>query len=84
MIANFCKQFSRQPKVAWACLSARLLVLPAFLASAVGAKATLIEIFGLEHEDGTYNDASELRFDLAKCEAAPQNEIQKKIEGAHF
>ena len=55
-----------------------------FLASAVGAKATLSEIFGLEHEDGTYNDTSELRFDLAKCEAAPENEIQKKNRGSPF
>ena len=33
--------------------SARLLALPAFLASAVGAKDALSEIFGLEHVDGT-------------------------------
>ena len=37
--------------------SARLLVLPAFLASAVGAKNALSKIFGLEHVDGTYDDA---------------------------
>ena len=32
--------------------SARLLTLPAFLASAVGAKDALSENFGLEHVDG--------------------------------
>ena len=37
--------------------SARLPVLPAFLASAVGAKNALSEILGLEHVDGTYDDA---------------------------
>ena len=37
--------------------SARLLALPAFLASAVGVKDALSEIFGLEHVDGTYDDA---------------------------
>ena len=37
--------------------SARLLALPAFLASSVGAKNDLCEIFGLEHVDGTYDDA---------------------------
>ena len=37
--------------------SARLLALPAFLASAVGAKDALSDIFGLEHVDGTYDDA---------------------------
>ena len=37
--------------------SARLLTLPAFLASAVGAKDALSEIFGLELVDGTYDDA---------------------------
>ena len=40
--------------------SARLLASPAFLASAIGAKATLNDIFDLEHEDETYNDALEL------------------------
>ena len=70
-------------KGCWGVSSARILVLPAFLASAVGAKATLSELFGLEHEDGTYNDASELRFDCAKCEAAPENEI-KKNRGSAF
>ena len=37
--------------------SARLLALPAFVASAVGAKDALSEIFGLEHVDGAYDDA---------------------------
>ena len=40
--------------------SARLLALPTFLASAVGAKDALSEIFGLEHVDGTYDDALKL------------------------
>ena len=57
--------------------SVRLLVLPAFFASAVGAKATLREIFWLEHENGTYKDALEVWFDSAKCEVAPENDIQK-------
>ena len=37
--------------------SARLLALPAFLASAIEAKIVLSEIFGMEHVDGIYNDA---------------------------
>ena len=57
--------------------SARLLTLPAFLASAVGAKDALSEIFGLEHVDGTYDDALKRWFDLGKIEMAPENEIQK-------
>ena len=56
--------------------SARLLALPAFLASA-GAKDALSEIFGLEHVDGTYDDALKRWFDLGKIEMAPENEIQK-------
>ena len=36
--------------------SARLLALPAFLASAVGAKDALSEIFGLEPVDGLNGD----------------------------
>ena len=57
--------------------SARLLVLPAFLASAVGAKDALSEIFGLEHVDGTYDDALKRWFEVGKIEMAPENEIQK-------
>ena len=57
--------------------SDRLLALPAFLASAVGAKDALSEIFGLEHVDGTYDDALKRWFDLGKIEMAPENEIQK-------
>ena len=64
--------------------SAILLALPDFLASAVGAKATLCEIFDLEHEKELCNDASELRFRSAKHEAAPDNEIQKKMVRALF
>ena len=51
--------------------------LPAFLASAVGAKDVLSEIFVLEHVDGTYDDALKRWFDLGKIEMAPENEIQK-------
>ena len=36
--------------------SARLLALPAFVASAVGAKNALSGTFDLEHVDGTYSD----------------------------
>ena len=57
--------------------SARLLALPAFLASAVGAKDALSEIFGLEHVDGKYDDALKRWFDLGKIEMALENEIQK-------
>ena len=57
--------------------SARLLALPAFLTSAVGAKNALSEIFGLEHVDGTYDDALKRWFDLGKIVMAPKNEIQK-------
>ena len=57
--------------------SARLLALPAFLASAVGAKDALSEIFGLEHVDGTYDDALKQWFDLGKIEMVPENAIQK-------
>ena len=57
--------------------SARLLALPAFLASAVGAKEAMSEIFGLEHLDGTYDDALKRWFELGKCEMAPEIEIQK-------
>ena len=57
--------------------SARLLASRAFLASAVGAKDALSEIFDLEHVDGIYNDALERWFELGKIEMAPKNEIQK-------
>ena len=57
--------------------SARLLALPAFLASAVGAKDALGKIFGLEHVEGTYDDALKRWFNLEKIEMAPENEIQK-------
>ena len=59
--------------------SAILLTLLDFLASAVGAKATLCEIFDLEHENELCNDASELRFRSAKYEASSDNEIQKMV-----
>ena len=57
--------------------SARLLALAAFLASAVGAKDALSEIFGLEHVDGTYDDALKRWFELGQIETAPENETQK-------
>ena len=63
---------------------ARLLDLPAFLASAVGAKDDLSEIFGLEHVDGTYDDALKRWFELGKIEMARENEIQKKLDEASF
>ena len=64
--------------------SARLLALPAFLVSAVGAKDALSEIFDSEHLDGTYDDALKRWFELGKIETAPENEIQKKLDGAVF
>ena len=45
--------------------------LPVFLASTVGAKATFVEFFRLEHENEKYNDILELGFDLAEFEVAP-------------
>ena len=52
--------------------SARLLALPAFLASTVGAKDALSEIFGSEHVDGTYDDALKWWFEFGKIEMAPE------------
>ena len=46
-------------KVGLGVSSARLLALPAFLASAVGAKDAWNEIFCLERVDETYDDALE-------------------------
>ena len=56
--------------------SARLLALPAFLASA-GANNALGEIFGLKHVDETYDDALKRWFELGKLEMAAENELQK-------
>ena len=64
--------------------SARLLALPAFLASAVGAKDALSELFGLEHVDGTDDDALKRWFELGKIEMAPENEIQKNWTEPNF
>ena len=64
--------------------SARLIALPAFLASAVGAKNTLSKIFGLEHVDGTYDDALKWWFELGKTEMALENEVRKKLDRANF
>ena len=68
MIASFYKQFSLQPK-------AGLLALPAFVA--VESKATLGEIFDLEHEDGTYEESLVLCFDSTKGEVDLDIEVQK-------
>ena len=72
MIASFYKQFSRQPKVAWA-----FFPLVYLLASAVGAKNALSKVFILKHVDGTYDDAFERWFKLEKNEMAQENENQK-------
>ena len=55
-------------KVGLGVSSARLLALPAFLASAVKAKDALSKIFGLVHVDETYDDALKLWFELGKIE----------------
>ena len=57
--------------------SARLLALPAFLASTVEAKDALSEIFGLQHVDGTYDDALKRWFELGKIEMAPKMKSKK-------
>ena len=57
--------------------STRLLNLPAFLASAVGAKNALSKTYGLEHVDGIYDDALKWWFELEKFEIALENEFQK-------
>ena len=57
--------------------SARLLALPAFIASEVGAKNALSEIFGLEQVDIAYDDTLKRWFELGKIEMAPENEIQQ-------
>ena len=59
--------------------SARLLALPAFLASAVGAKDDLSEIFGLEQVDGTYDDALKRWFDLGKIEMKSKKIGQSQV-----
>ena len=64
--------------------SARLLAVPAFLASELGAKDAWSKIFGLEHVDGTYDDALKRWFELGKIEMAPEKEIQKKIGRSQF
>ena len=70
--------FLRAAKDGLVVSSTRLLALPAFLASAVGAKATSSEFFYLEHEDGILDDKLELWLYSAKSEVAPETEIQKK------
>ena len=60
--------------------SARLLAVPAFLASAVGVKDALSKIFGLEHVDGTYDDALKRWFELKWLRKMES----KKLDGANF
>ena len=79
----FYKQFFRQPKVAWAFLPLVYSLYPLSY-SAVGAKDALSEIFGLEHVDGTYDESLKRWFELGKIEMAPENKIQKKLDGAIF
>ena len=64
--------------------SVRLLALPVFLASAVGAKDALSKIFVLEHVDGTSDDALKRWFDFGKIEIAPEIEIQKNWRESIF
>ena len=45
-----------------------------FLASNIGAKANLSDVFGLKHVNGKYSDALELWFELTL-----ENKIQKPI-----
>ena len=54
--------------------SGRLLALSVFLAS---AKNALSEIFGLEHVDGTFDDAPKRWFEIEKIEMGSENEFQK-------
>ena len=64
--------------------SASLLRLSAFLASAVGAKNALSEIFDLELVDGTNDDALKRWFELEKTEMAPENETHKNCTEQSF
>ena len=61
--------------------SARLLALPAFLASAIGAKNVLSKIFGLDHVDETYGDALKWWFGLRKIGMSPKNKTKKIGQG---
>ena len=65
--------------------SALLLALPAFSASAVGAKNALSEIFHLEFVDGTYDDALKRWFErwFEKLKWL-RKLISKKMDRAHF
>ena len=76
--SQFLQAFLTAAKDGWVVSSTRLLALPAFLASAVGAKATSSEYFGLKHENGRLDDKLELWLYSAKFEVAPETEIQKK------
>ena len=63
--------------------SARLLALPAFLASAVGAKDAMSQIFGLEHVDETYDDALNGGLNLENLKWLRKMK-SKKIERSQF
>ena len=56
-----------------------LLVLPALLASAVGAKAILSKIIYLKHDDGKYINVLDVWFGSAKYELTSKTET-KEIE----
>ena len=58
--------------------STRLLALPAFLASAVGAKIALSKFFGLEHVDGTYDDALKWWFEFGVLKWLRKTKSEKK------
>ena len=79
--SHFSQAFLTAAKDGLVVSSTRLLALPAFLAS---AKATSSKFFGLEHEDGILNDKLELWLYSAKCEVAPETEIQKKCIKTNF
>ena len=64
--------------------SALLLLLPAFLVSALGVKNTLGNFFCLEHMYGTYDDALKPWFQVGKIEMAPENGIKKKLDRDNF
>ena len=68
MISKFCKQFYRQPKVAW------VIVLLAYELRLLFSRSTRSESYlkqslCLEVEGGTY-DVLKFRFDSAKCNVA--------------
>ena len=56
--------------------SARVLAVPAFLASVSGAVDRIRNIFGETHEDSSMNSALQTRFKLAKSQEAPFSRMQ--------